>query len=72
MALVDDQGRTRAQLGFSKEGPLGLWIMDEKGTARIALGLYPDGTSHFGLQDKNVDYPIDKIPRSKRSATLDF
>lgn len=51
--LVDSQGRLRAQLGFSKEGPPGLWIMDERGVARIAMGLYPDGTSHIGLQDKN-------------------
>lgn len=52
-ALVDTTGRVRAQLGFSSEGPPGLWILDEKGVARIAMGLYPDNTSHFGLQDKN-------------------
>lgn len=51
--LVDNKGRLRAQLGFSKEGPPGFWIMDEKGVPRIAMGLYPDGTSHFGLQDKD-------------------
>jgi hypothetical protein len=51
--LVDTQGRLRAQLGFSKEGPPGFWMMDQRGTARIAMGLYPDETSHLGLQDKN-------------------
>lgn len=51
--LVDSQGRIRAQLGFAKEGPPGFWIMDEKGVARISMGLYPDGTAHLGLQDKN-------------------
>jgi hypothetical protein len=51
--LVDSHGKLRAQFGFSKEGPPGLWFMDEKGVARIAMGLYPDGTSHFGLQDKD-------------------
>lgn len=51
--LVDASGKLRAQLGFSKEGPPGFWLLDEKGTARIAMGLYPDGTSHLGLQDRN-------------------
>jgi hypothetical protein len=51
--LVDSQGRLRAQLGFAKEGPPGLWLMDEKGVARVVLGLYPDGTGHYGLQDKS-------------------
>jgi hypothetical protein len=51
--LVDSQGKLRAQLAFAKEGPPGFWIMDRKGTARIAMGLYPDDTAHFGLQDKN-------------------
>lgn len=50
--LEDSSGKLRAQLGFSKEGPPGLWFMDQNGVARIAMGLYPDGTSHFGLQDK--------------------
>ena len=51
--LVDSKGRVRAQLGFSSEGPPGLWILDGKGVPRIAMGLYPDETAHFGLQDKN-------------------
>jgi hypothetical protein len=51
--LVDQQGRLRAQLGFSKEGPPGFWIFDRKGVARLAMGLYPDDTAHFGLQDKS-------------------
>lgn len=49
--LVDGSGRVRAQLGFSREGPPGLWLFDEKGTARLAMGLYADGTANFGLQD---------------------
>ena len=51
--LVDAHGKLRAQLGMSKEGPPGMWFMDEKGVVRIAMGLYEDGTSHFGLQDKD-------------------
>jgi hypothetical protein len=50
--LVDKQGKIRGQWGFAKEGPPGFWIMDEKGIARIVMGLYPDGTAHLGLQDK--------------------
>jgi len=49
--LVDGSGRVRAQLGFSHEGPPGLWMLDEKGTARVVLGLYGDQTAYFGLQD---------------------
>lgn len=51
--LFDSNGRLRAQLAFAKQGPPGFWIMDERGTARIAMGLYEDGTSHIGLQDKD-------------------
>lgn len=51
--LVDSSGKLRAQLGMAKEGSPGFWIMDDKGIARIAMGLYPDGTSHIGLQDRN-------------------
>lgn len=50
--LVDGNGRLRAQLGFAKEGQVpGLWVMDDKGVARIIMGLYADNTSYFGLQD---------------------
>lgn len=51
--LVDSQGKLRAQLAFAKEGPPGLWLLDEKGVARVVLGLYADGTGHYGLQDKS-------------------
>ena len=51
--LVDAKGRIRIQLGFSKEGPPGIWLLDEKGTARLIMGLYEDQTSYLGLQDKN-------------------
>lgn len=51
--LVDQQGRIRIQIGFSKQGPPGIWIMDEKGVARLIMGLYEDNTPHIGLQDKN-------------------
>ena len=51
--LVDSLGKPRVQIGFAKEGPPGIWVLDEKGIARIAMGLYLDGTSHIGLQDKN-------------------
>lgn len=51
--LVDDGGRLRGQIGFSKEGPPGLWLMDEKGTPRVVVGLYPDGSGHIGLQDQS-------------------
>jgi hypothetical protein len=51
--IVDSKGRIRMQLGFSKEGPPGIWVMDEKGTPRIVFGLYQDESSYFGLQDKN-------------------
>lgn len=51
--LVDASGKVRAQLGTAKEGPPGFWMMDERGVARISMGLYPDGTSHIGLQDKD-------------------
>ena len=51
--LTDPQGRLRIQIGFSKEGPPGIWLMDEKGVARLAFGLYNDGTGHMGIQDKN-------------------
>lgn len=51
--LVDAKGRIRIQMGFSKEGPVGIWVMDDKGVPRIIQGLYHDQTSYFGLQDKN-------------------
>lgn len=51
--IVDAQGRIRMQLGFSKEGPPGFWIMDAKGVPRFVAGLYHDETSYLGLQDKN-------------------
>jgi hypothetical protein len=50
---VDTKGRLRAQLALAKEGSPGLWLMDEKGTARLNAGIYPDGTSYLGLQDKD-------------------
>ena len=49
--LVDSNGRLRAQLAFSKEGPPAFWLMDEQGRARVVHGLYPDGTGFMGLQD---------------------
>ena len=49
--LVDGQGKVRARLAFSEEGTPGLWFFDEKGVARVNLGIYSDGTSYFGLQD---------------------
>ena len=51
--LVDGQGKIRAQLGFAKEGPPGFWLLDDKGIARVVVGLYQDGTGHYGLQDKS-------------------
>ncbi|MBX7232116.1 MAG: hypothetical protein K1X29_08525 [Bdellovibrionales bacterium] len=51
--LIGSDGKIRAQLGFAKEGPPGFWIMDEKGVPRVTIGLYPDGTSHIGLQDQS-------------------
>ena len=50
--IVDSKGKIRIQLGFSGEGPPGIWVMDDKGIPRIILGLYQDQTSYFGLQDK--------------------
>jgi hypothetical protein len=40
------------QLGFSKAGLPGVWIMDEKGTPRLLMGPYEDQTAYLGLQDK--------------------
>lgn len=51
--LVDSKGRLRGQLALAKEGPPGLWLMDERGVARAIIGLYADGSSYYGLQDKN-------------------
>ena len=50
--LVDKSGKLRGQWGFAQEGPPGFWLMDEKGIARVVMGLYPDGSGHMGLQDK--------------------
>ncbi len=50
--FVDSHGNLRGQFGFAKEGPPGFWLMDEKGTSRLAMGLYTDGTAHLGLQDR--------------------
>lgn len=50
--LVDKNGKLRGQWGFAQEGPPGFWLLDEKGVARTVIGLYPDGTGHIGLQDK--------------------
>ena len=55
--LVDSQGKLRGQFGFAKEGPPGFWLMDEKGTSRLAMGLYTDGTAHLGLQDRQGQSP---------------
>jgi hypothetical protein len=41
--LVDAQGRIRAQLSFATQGPPGLFLMDEKGVARLTLGLTRTG-----------------------------
>lgn len=69
--LVDKNGKLRAQLGFAKEGPPGFWIMDEKGTPRVVMGLYPDSTGHIGIQDKQGQmiqlvrsYGPDEVPFS--------
>ena len=52
--LVDPQGRVRAQLGFSQEGPPGLFLLDEQGRARLVMGLYPDGQPHVVLNDAKL------------------
>lgn len=51
--LVDSNGKLRGQLAIAKEGPPGLWLMDDKGVARAIIGLYQDGSAYYGLQDKN-------------------
>jgi hypothetical protein len=51
--LVDSSGTLRGQLAIAKEGPPGLWLMDDKGVARAIIGLYQDGSAYYGLQDKN-------------------
>ncbi len=50
--IVDGTGRIRMQIGFSKDGPPGIWMMDERGMPRLIMGLYGDQTSYLGLQDK--------------------
>lgn len=52
-SLMDTNGKVRAILGFSEEGTPGFWIMDDRGVARLSMGLYQDQSSHLGLTDKN-------------------
>ncbi|MCK4306818.1 hypothetical protein KAW50_01170 [candidate division WOR-3 bacterium] len=49
--VVDTQGRTRAALFVSQEGPM-LVLSDENGKGRAALGVSPEG-SMLGFSDKN-------------------
>jgi hypothetical protein len=50
-ALIDDEGRTRAQLGRNSNGCFGAWVFDAAGEGRLSLTVGPDGYPAMLLYD---------------------
>ncbi|HBZ68802.1 MAG TPA: hypothetical protein DEP35_03245 [Deltaproteobacteria bacterium] len=45
--LIDETGKTRAELAFSQEGGPGLFFYDHEGRNRLVLGLYAPTESEY-------------------------